>query len=75
MKGLTAELSGFLTFGRGLDTSRMKSVLGFRPAYTTESAFADFGHSISPGLLPRSAAAEPAAPVLAPAAGSGGGHA
>jgi UDP-glucose 4-epimerase len=75
VKGLTAELSGFLTFGRGVDTSRMKSVLGFRPAYTTESAFADFGHSISPGLLPRSAAAEPTAPVLAPAAGSGGGHA
>jgi UDP-glucose 4-epimerase len=74
VKGLTAELSGYLTFGRGLDTSRMRSVLGFRPAYTTASAFADFGYSIAPGPLGRRGAAEPMAPTLAPAAGSGGGR-
>ncbi|CAN5500581.1 NAD-dependent epimerase/dehydratase family protein [soil metagenome] len=56
VKGLQAELSGFLTFGRGLDTTRMRSVLGFRPAYTTAEAFADFGRSIAPGRLPRPAA-------------------
>ncbi len=43
VKGLQAELTGFLTFGRGLDTTRMRSVLGFDPAYTTAEAFADFG--------------------------------
>ncbi|MEO5711038.1 MAG: NAD-dependent epimerase/dehydratase family protein [Nocardioidaceae bacterium] len=54
-KGLQAELSGFLTFGRGLDTTRMRSVLGFRPTYTTAEAFADFGRSIAPGRLPHPA--------------------
>ncbi len=60
VKGLQAELSGFLTFGRGLDTSRMRSVLGFRPSYTTAEAFADFGRSISPGPLPHPALTPPA---------------
>ena len=52
------ELTSFLTFGRGLDTTRMRSVLGFTPAYTTEAAFADFARSAEPGLLtlPRPAA-------------------
>jgi UDP-glucose 4-epimerase len=56
IKGLQAELSGFLTFGRGLDTTRMRSVLGFHPTYTTAEAFADFGRSIAPGMLPHPAA-------------------
>ncbi len=51
IKRLQAELTGFLTFGRGLDTSRMHAVLGFRPAYTTAEAFADFGGSLSRGPL------------------------
>jgi UDP-glucose 4-epimerase len=32
----------FLSFGRGLDTTRMRRVLGLEPRYTTEEAFADF---------------------------------
>ncbi|QWZ07191.1 NAD-dependent epimerase/dehydratase family protein [Nocardioides panacis] len=56
IKGLQAELSGFLTFGRGLDTSRMRSVLGFHPSYTTAEAFADLSRSIAPSALPSAAA-------------------
>jgi UDP-glucose 4-epimerase len=32
----------FLSFGRALDTSRMRRVLGLEPKYTTPEAFADF---------------------------------
>ena len=32
----------FLAFGRGLDTTRMREVLGFEPPYTTREAFLDF---------------------------------
>ncbi|MEZ5093153.1 NAD-dependent epimerase/dehydratase family protein [Nocardioides sp.] len=35
-----------LTFGRGMDTTRMRSELGFEPAYTTTEAFADFAAGI-----------------------------
>ena len=42
------EQVGFLTFGRGVDTTRMRTVLGFEPAYTTAEAFADFGSTIEP---------------------------
>jgi UDP-glucose 4-epimerase len=38
----------FLTYGRGVDTTRMRKVLGFEPAYRTEDAFADFGASLTP---------------------------
>ncbi len=31
-----------ITYGRGLDTTRMRRGLGFEPAYTTAEAFADF---------------------------------
>jgi UDP-glucose 4-epimerase len=40
----------FLTYGRGVDTTRMRDELGFEPAYTTPEAFADFGTSLGPGL-------------------------
>ena len=39
------EQLGFLTYGRGVDTTRMRTMLGFEPAYTTAEAFADFGSS------------------------------
>ncbi len=42
------EQSAFLTFGRGVDTTRMRTVLGFEPEYTTASAFADFAASLTP---------------------------
>jgi UDP-glucose 4-epimerase len=52
------ELTSYLTFGRGLDTTRMRTMLGFTPAHTTEAAFADFARWVDPGLLalPRAAA-------------------
>ena len=37
------EQIGFLTYGRGVDTTAMRSVLGFEPRFTSEEAFADFG--------------------------------
>jgi UDP-glucose 4-epimerase len=40
------EQLGFLTYGRGVDTTRMRRELGFEPRYTTASAFADFGVSL-----------------------------
>jgi len=47
----SAEQVAFLTFGRGLDTTRMRSMLGFDPSFTTAHAFADFASSLSPGIL------------------------
>jgi UDP-glucose 4-epimerase len=52
VKRLHAELTGFLTYGRGLDTTRMHTVLGFTPTYDTAGAFADFAGSVRPGRLP-----------------------
>ena len=59
------ELTSYLTFGRGLDTTRMRTMLGFTPAHTTEEAFADFARWVSPGLLPlpRQATATQGAPI------------
>jgi UDP-glucose 4-epimerase len=50
LTGFSPELVGFLTFGRGVDTTRMREVLGFHPEYTTESAFDDFGRTINPDI-------------------------
>ncbi len=44
------EQVAFLTYGRGIDTTRMRTELGFEPKYTTAGAFADFAASLSPGL-------------------------
>ena len=41
----------FLTYGRGVDTTRMRTVLGFEPRYTTEQALQEFATSLAPGLL------------------------
>ena len=41
----SAEQIRFLTYGRGLDTTRMRSVLGLEPRFTTREAFADFVRS------------------------------
>ena len=32
----------FLAFGRGLDTTRMRTTLGLEPRFTTREAFRDF---------------------------------
>jgi UDP-glucose 4-epimerase len=45
------EQVAFLTFGRGLDTTRMRSMLGFEPSFTTAEAFDDFAASLSPGIF------------------------
>jgi UDP-glucose 4-epimerase len=45
------ELGDFLTFGRGLDTQRMRTILGFHPEHTTADAFADFRATIAPSAL------------------------
>jgi UDP-glucose 4-epimerase len=68
IKGLPPELAGYLTFGRGLDTTRMRGVLGYSPSFTTAEAFADFGRTIAPSPVPR--------PITAAVtgAGTGGGN-
>lgn len=42
------EQLAFLTYGRGVDTTRMRSKLGFEPAHDTASAFADFAALLPP---------------------------
>jgi UDP-glucose 4-epimerase len=42
------EQLGLLTFGRGVDTTRMREVLDFHPKFTTAEAFADFAASLTP---------------------------
>ena len=42
------EQLGLLTYGRGVDTTRMREQLGFEPKYTTAEAFDDFGAPLSP---------------------------
>jgi UDP-glucose 4-epimerase len=48
---LSAEQMTFLGYGRGVDTTRMRTVLGFEPDYTTEAAFEDFRRSLGPGPI------------------------
>lgn len=40
----------FLAFGRGLDTTRMRTVLGFEPRHTTRDAFASFARTLGPAV-------------------------
>ena len=49
------EQLGFLTYGRGIDTTQMRRLLGFEPRYTTAEAFADFagGLEITGGRVER----------------------
>lgn len=53
------EQLAFLTYGRGVDTTRMRTELGFEPAFTTEQAFADFASHLTPtgGRLERAVGA------------------
>ena len=48
------EQLSFLTFGRGIDTTRMRTELGFEPEYTTAAAFADFASSMPASSVPAS---------------------
>ena len=42
----------FLTYGRGMDTTRLKNVFGYSPRYSSIDAFMDFADSISRGAVP-----------------------
>jgi UDP-glucose 4-epimerase len=44
------EQVAFLTYGRGVETTRMRDVLGFHPSRTTEEAFSEFAASVEPGV-------------------------
>jgi UDP-glucose 4-epimerase len=41
----------FLTYGRGIDTTRLRTILGYQPRLSTEEAFADFAASVPRGVL------------------------
>jgi UDP-glucose 4-epimerase len=41
----------YLTYGRGMDTSRMRTVLGFEPRWSTPETVADFATAVGPGVL------------------------
>jgi UDP-glucose 4-epimerase len=66
-----ADFSGdqlaFLAFGRGIDTGRMRTVLGLEPTYTSRAAFEDFAARLRitvPGAEQLGAAASGAASVI-----------
>ncbi|MEP6815804.1 MAG: NAD-dependent epimerase/dehydratase family protein, partial [Marmoricola sp.] len=45
------EQVAYLTFGRGVDTTRMRTVLGYAPRYSTQAAFADFSTALAPSVF------------------------
>lgn len=74
--GLTdfsADQLQFLAFGRGLDTTRMRAVLGFEPEYTTRTAFEDFARGIG-SVLPGTTALNSAVSGVAGTAAHAIGH-
>ncbi|HEY0903760.1 MAG TPA: NAD-dependent epimerase/dehydratase family protein [Marmoricola sp.] len=48
---LSREQVAFLAYGRGVETTRMREMLGFDPSRTTEETFEEFADSLTPGLL------------------------
>jgi UDP-glucose 4-epimerase len=48
---LTPEQTEYLTYGRGMDTSATRALLGFEPQYTTAQAFESFARRLRPGAL------------------------
>jgi len=45
----------FLTYGRGVDTTRMRTEFGFEPKYSTAEAFDDFRTALGAGAVTRAA--------------------
>ncbi|MFS3129788.1 NAD-dependent epimerase/dehydratase family protein [Nocardioides sp. Bht2] len=43
------EQQAFLTYGRGIDTTRMRTELGFEPRFSTAEVIGDFAASLPPG--------------------------
>ena len=83
MAEFSPEQLGLLTYGRGVDTTRMREVLDFHPRFTTEAAFADFSSLLPPtgGRTERALAGlERALPATGsghragPGSGHGAGH-
>ena len=63
----------FLTYGRGVDTTRMRETLGFVPEYTTREAFETFvaARGLNTVLTPdRVASAEQALAAVMTSGGS-----
>ena len=54
----SSEQTSFLTFGRVVDTTRLRTEFGYTPAFTTEQAFEAFriGAAISPVITPEAVA-------------------
>lgn len=48
-----------LTFGRGLDTTRMRADLGFEPVYSTRAAYEDFARATKGRVMDRLPFAQP----------------
>lgn len=48
-----------LTFGRGLDTARMRDDLGFEPVYSTRAAYEDFARATKGRIMDRLPFAQP----------------
>ncbi|WP_372733761.1 NAD-dependent epimerase/dehydratase family protein [Nocardioides sp.] len=48
MADFSPEQLSFLTYGRGVDTTRMRVELGFTPSMTTAEAFSEFASSLTP---------------------------
>ena len=64
----------FLTYGRGVDTTRMREILGFHPSRTTEQAFAEFAASLEPGAISERRVRAAEAAVVGVLAGRGDTH-
>ena len=48
---MSAEQVGFLTYGRGIDTTRLRTMLGFEPRFSPAEAFRAFTARQRPGVL------------------------
>ncbi len=46
----SSEQLTFLAFGRGVDTTRMRTVMGFDPHFTTRQAFEDYARYLRPAV-------------------------
>lgn len=51
MADFSPDQISFLTYGRGVDTTRMRSELGFEPGYSTAEAFAAFAENLRTGAV------------------------
>jgi UDP-glucose 4-epimerase len=51
MADFSSDQVAFLAHGRGIDTTRMRDVFGFEPAFTTPMTFTDFAARVPSGLM------------------------